>query len=86
MQSSMKKYLVIIWLAIAPSILQGQVDKTEVLVFGTVHLAQIKGFEHQFVTNVIESLDDFKFDVVCIEKMSGQLLYDIKKAIPQHHL
>ena len=79
MQSSMKKYLVIIWLAIAPSILQGQVNKTEVLVFGTVHLSQMKGFEHQFVTNVIESLDDFKFEVVCIEKMSGQLLYDIKK-------
>ncbi len=75
----MIKYLNIIWLLVAPSILIGQVNKTEVLVFGTAHLVQIKGFEPQFVESVIESLDDFKFDVVCIEKMRGQLLYDIKK-------
>jgi hypothetical protein len=77
-KKNMIKYLNIIWFIVVPSILWGQVKKTEVLVFGTVHLAQMKGFEPQFMDSIIESLDDFKFDVVCIEKMRGQLLYDIK--------
>lgn len=75
----MTKYLSIIILLVAPTLLLGQVKKTEILVFGTAHLAQMKDFRTQMLDSVIEALDDFEFDVVCIEKMQGQLLYDIKQ-------
>jgi len=58
--------------------LWGQIKKTEVLVFGTAHLAQMNGFENRMLDSVIAKLDEYKFDVICIEKIPGILLYDIK--------
>ncbi|UMB61173.1 hypothetical protein MHL31_02960 [Lutibacter sp. A80] len=65
-------------LFLAPTLLLGQVKKTEVLVFGTAHLSQMQNFEIKMLDKAIDKLDNFEFDVVCIEKMQGQLLYDIK--------
>jgi hypothetical protein len=55
-----------------------QTNKTKVLVLGTAHLSQIEGFESSMLNPIIKTLNTRKFDVVCIEKMPGQLLYDIK--------
>jgi pheromone shutdown protein TraB len=59
-------------------IAQTDFKKTEVLILGTPHLAQMKDFEPNMLKNVIRKLDLMKFDVICVENMSGQLLYDIK--------
>ncbi|WP_408030275.1 DUF5694 domain-containing protein [Tenacibaculum xiamenense] len=56
---------------------QAQMKKTEVLILGTQHLHHIKGFEKPMLKNVISKLESYNFDVVCIEKMSGELLNDI---------
>lgn len=75
---NMNKHFVIILSLIISLTLFGQSRKTEILVLGTSHLSQMKNFEPSMLESVIEKLDTYKFDVVCIEKMSGQLLYDIK--------
>ncbi|MFD2515926.1 DUF5694 domain-containing protein [Pontibacter locisalis] len=53
-------------------------EKTKVLVLGSYHLNQIKGFQPEMLEQVIEKLDGYNFDVVCIENMPGELLYDIR--------
>ncbi|WP_109831511.1 DUF5694 domain-containing protein [Reichenbachiella versicolor] len=55
-----------------------QTDKNQILVLGTSHLEQLKGFEISMLDKVIDKLDSFNFEVICIEKMSGELLYGIQ--------
>lgn len=57
---------------------QIETNKTKVLILGTHHLNQIKNFQPKMLDKLIIKLDSIKFDAVCIENMSGQLLYDIK--------
>ena len=57
---------------------QTEMAKTEVMVLGTFHLNQIKKFKNTMLNNTIAKLDNFKFDAICIENMSGELLYDIR--------
>ena len=58
---------------------QNAVEKTQVLILGTTHLSQIDEFEPQMIEPVIQKLETFNFDVICIEKMPGRLLYDIDR-------
>ena len=58
--------------------LPAQVDTTEILILGTTHLAQLDGFEPNMVDPVIARLDGMGFDAVAIEKMPGELAYDIR--------
>ena len=53
------------------------VEKTKILVLGTLHLNQINGVENKHVDRVLDSLVQFNFDVICIEKMPAELLIDI---------
>lgn len=55
-----------------------QSDKTQILVLGTSHLANIDGIERSMLNTIINKLDSLNFDVIGIEKMSGELLNDIR--------
>ena len=57
---------------------QRALDTTEVLVLGTPHLANLEGFESGMLAAVIDKLDSLEFGAVCIEKMRGRLMYDIR--------
>lgn len=56
---------------------QNGIKKTEILILGTPHLFQIDQFENSMLDKVKEKLNTHDFEVICIEKMPGQLLYDI---------
>jgi len=56
---------------------QNEINKTEILILGTPHLFQIDQFENSMLDKVKEKLNTHDFEVICIEKMPGQLLYDI---------
>ncbi len=71
-------FTTLICLQFITSVAQNLTNKTEILVLGTPHLDQIKKFEPPMLKKVIHKLESMNFDVVCIEKMPGQLLYDIK--------
>ena len=58
--------------------LNAQTKKTEILILGTSHLEQIKGFRPEMINMVIRKLDSFNFEIIGIEKMSGELLNDIQ--------
>lgn len=73
-----KSICVIILICISPFIIKAQTNKSQILILGTSHLQQMKDFEPNMLDKVIAKLDTFNFDVICIEKMSGELLYDIK--------
>lgn len=51
--------------------------KTEVLIFGTTHLQRLDSFKPAMIEKVITRLESYEFDVIGIEKMSGELLNDI---------
>lgn len=51
---------------------------TEIMILGTMHLHQIKGFEPAMLEKVMDGLDTLDFDVICIESMPAELLYDIE--------
>ncbi len=57
---------------------QTELDKTNVLILGTYHLNQINDFKPEMLDHVVEKLDTFEFDAICIENMPGELLYDIR--------
>ena len=61
-----------------PIVSKAQTNKTKILILGTPHLQQIEGFKPIMLDNVINKLDTFNFDVIAVEKMSGELLNDIK--------
>jgi hypothetical protein len=56
---------------------QNQAEKTKILVLGTPHLFEIENFKNEMLDGVVEKLKSFNFEVVCVEKMPGRLLYDI---------
>ena len=53
-------------------------DTTDILILGTTHLAQLEEFEPEMVAPVIARLDRMAFDAVAIEKVPGELAYDIR--------
>ena len=57
---------------------QNQVGKTQIMVLGSYHLSQLKEFDPQMLDQLITQLDAYHFDAVCIEKMPGELLYDLR--------
>lgn len=62
------------------------IEKTKILVLGTPHLNQIKGVKNKYVERVLDSLAQFNFDVICIEKMPAELLLDIRnRDLPHWH-
>lgn len=74
-----RKFKCIVFLiCLVPFIAKSQSNKTQILILGTPHLQQIDGIEAPMLDKVITKLDSFDFDVICIEKMSGELLYDIQ--------
>ncbi|SED19170.1 hypothetical protein SAMN04489761_4569 [Tenacibaculum sp. MAR_2009_124] len=75
MRKTLNRLLIIICLF--PYLTKAQTQKTEILILGTTHLHHMKNFKESMLTNVIEKLDKFDFDVICVEKMSGELLNDI---------
>ncbi len=74
----MNKRIIIILICLQTLIVSAQTNKTEVLILGTAHLHQVEGFKQEMLHKVIQKLDTMHFNVVCVEKMPGQLLYDIK--------
>lgn len=64
--------------AIIVTTAQVDTQKTEILILGTPHLAQMKNFRPNMLGKVIQKLDSMQFDAICVENMSGQLLNDIK--------
>lgn len=74
----MKVIYTFILTCLLPLAICSQTNKSQVLILGTSHLAHIKGFEASMLENVIAKLDSFNFDIIGIEKMSGELLNDIK--------
>lgn len=75
MKNKITSLILISWL---PILVFAQTPKTEVLILGTSHLSQVNGVEPSMLNTVINNLNSLNFDVVCIEKMPGQLLYDIE--------
>lgn len=57
---------------------QKTIEKTQVLILGTPHLAQVQGFKQGMLGEVKTKLDSMNFDAICIEQMPGELLYDIQ--------
>ncbi|MCQ0111708.1 DUF5694 domain-containing protein [Zhouia amylolytica] len=51
---------------------------TQILIVGTPHLHHIDGFDAAMVSPVITKLNTYNFDVVCIENMPAEMLYDIR--------
>ena len=68
----------VILICLLPFFTNAQSNKTKILVLGTHHLSQIIDFEPIMLDKVISKLDTFNFDVIGIEKMSGELLNDIR--------
>lgn len=69
--------LAVFLICLFPHLTEAQNNKTRILILGTTHLQQIKEFEKPMLDEVILKLDTFNFDVICIEKMPGELLNDI---------
>ena len=55
-----------------------QINKTKVLVLGTVHLSSLSGVKETHLKRVLDSLSNYKFDAIAIEQMSPELILDIK--------
>ncbi|RDK84858.1 DUF5694 domain-containing protein [Marinirhabdus gelatinilytica] len=58
---------------------QRSLEKTEVLILGTPHLFSMEKFKPSMLDGVKEKLNSYDFDIICVEKMPGQLLYDISR-------
>lgn len=72
-------YIVFLALTLSSTIIaQTEIDKTKVLILGTYHLNQIPDFNPKMLDQLIAKLNTYKFDAICIENMSGELLYDIQ--------
>ncbi len=53
-------------------------NKSEILILGTPHLNQIEGFKPEMIKDLLNKLNEYDFDAVCIENMPSELLYDIR--------
>lgn len=58
--------------------------KTQVLILGTLHLAQIKNIQEGDVSRVLDTLAQYNFDAIAIERMSPELLLDINSRTESH--
>lgn len=52
-------------------------QKTQVLILGTLHLAQMKNIQERDVSRILDTLVQYNFDAIAIEQMSPELLLDI---------
>ena len=57
---------------------QSENENTEIQILGTPHLSQLKGFHPEMLEGLMNILDRRSFDVVCVEAMPAELLYDIR--------
>ncbi|MDF1673929.1 MAG: DUF5694 domain-containing protein [Vicingaceae bacterium] len=57
---------------------QSENKKTEIQILGTPHLSQLKDFHPAMLEGLMNILDSKSFDVVCVEAMPAELLYDIR--------
>lgn len=57
---------------------QSENKKTEIQILGTPHLSQLKGFNLEMLDGLMNILARKSFDVVCVESMPAELLYDIR--------
>ena len=53
------------------------IQKTKVLVLGTLHLEQTKNVQEKYINRVLDSLMTYHFDAIAIEQMPPELLLDI---------
>ncbi len=65
-----------------------QIKPTKVLVLGTAHLDAIEGVSEIHLTHLLDTLKNYKFDVIALEQMPPELLLDIKSrpALPWQEL
>lgn len=79
MTQNFYKAFVLTILIFSTSVLNAQkIKKTQILILGTLHLNQIKGIESKHVNRVLDSLSQFEFNVIGIEKMPAELIQDIR--------
>src|SRR5210317_2171114 len=57
---------------------QSENKKTEIQILGTPHLHQLKDYHPEMLEGLMDILDLRSFDVVCVEAMPAELLYDIR--------
>ncbi len=57
---------------------QSENKKTEIQILGTPHLSQLKSFNPEMLDALMNILARKSFDVVCVEAMPAELLYDIR--------
>ncbi len=74
----MKIIYILIFTSLLNPAAYSQTEKSQLLILGTSHLNNIEGFEVSMLDRVIARLDSLNFNVIGIEKMSGELLNDIK--------
>lgn len=55
-----------------------QKNNTEILILGTQHLQYMDGFEPTMLNKVLSHLKNKDFDVIALEQMPSELLYDIR--------
>lgn len=81
----MKKYILVLALFIVSKFVFAQsLKKTQVLILGTPHLEQLEKFQTPYLKKVLDSLQTKQFEVVAIENMPIELLFDIKSRKEAH--
>lgn len=55
----------------------GKEKFTEILILGTPHLNSIDGFKSSMLDQLISKLNAYNFNVIGVENMPGELLYDL---------
>ena len=77
-QIAHKLFLFFILMLITSFSLNAQpIQKTKVLVLGTLHLEQTKNVQEKYISRVLDSLMTYNFDAIAIEQMPPELLLDI---------
>ncbi len=85
MAINLHKAFVFIILLLTTTVLKTQnIEKTKILVLGTTHLDQLSGVKSKHLDRVLDSLTQYEFDVICIEKMPVELLLDIRNRNSSH--
>lgn len=73
-----KNILITVLFFISTSMFSQTLKKTQVLILGTPHLDQLDNFQTPYLKKVLDSLQEKQFEVVAIENMPTELLFDIK--------
>lgn len=79
-----KSILVLALFIISNSLFSQSLKKTQVLILGTPHLEQLNNFQTPYLKKVLDTLQAKQFDVVAIENMPTELLFDIKSRKEAH--